>query len=400
MGVPIIDLHLDEAQLVAQVRQACSRWGFFQVVNHGVDPLTRNRFERYMREFFALPVSDKMKVERSADNARGYVGREKTASKWDHKECFDVGNCADWAQDDDALANRLFQGLNGVNRFPAEHVLPGFKDAVRGYFKEMESLSQNVGSLMALGMGAPRNYFVKRMSNKHTSHLRLNHYPEEDAATLVSAVSKEKAPFGVGPHTDSGFLTVLAQDEEVQTLEVHDRQSDQWVSVTPVPDAFTINTGDLCRVFSNGLYHAPLHRVKKSSRERFSAPYFYNPSYATVIEPIDALVTAERPALFEPLIWGYFRAMRVMNNFGVGDYVKVDHWKVLPNGQIPEHVQLQHRFTSSINYEEPFDIEVYERKLKKLKSRNRRRNSNSNNSVKGIVSATVGSNTDKLTSRL
>ena len=29
----------------------------------------------------------------------------------------------------------------------------------------------------------------------------------------------------------------------------------------PVPGAFTINTGDLSVVFSNGLYHAPLHRV-------------------------------------------------------------------------------------------------------------------------------------------
>ena len=357
---PIIDLQQDEAVLVQQIREACARWGFFQVVNHDVDDEVRGDFEQAMRHFFALDRQEKLKCERDERNARGYVGREMTKQRWDHKECFDVGNCADWSVADDTSVNQIFQGLNGTNRFPRDEVLPDFKPKVQRYFHEMEHLSEKLGGLMALGMGGERDYFQRAMTNKHTSHLRMNYYPEE-GKPVDGAVN---APFGVGPHTDSGFLTILAQDEKVHTLQVQDSLTGEWVGVPPVPGAFTINTGDLSVVFSNGLYHAPVHRVLTTTVERYSAPYFYNPSYATEISPIPALVTAVSPAQFHPLPWGYFRAMRVMGNFGdFGEYVKIDHWRVTETGEKPAHVLRAEEFTRSVDYEVPFDIAVYAQKL-------------------------------------
>ena len=62
---PVIDLLASsEEEIVAQVRAACKRWGFFQIVNHGVDPELRQKFEDMMREFFLLPEEDKLKCER------------------------------------------------------------------------------------------------------------------------------------------------------------------------------------------------------------------------------------------------------------------------------------------------------------------------------------------------
>jgi len=351
---PVIDMRgLTEPQLVERIRQACHRWGFFQLVGHGVDPAIRERFEHAMRQFFALPVDQKLLCERSASNARGYVAREMTKQKLDHKECFDVGNPRDWNSADDDEIN---QGLNGVNRFPEDEVLPGFKLTVQQYFAEMEMLSERVSQLMALGMGAERDFFQKALTSRHTSHLRLNHYPE-----LASAVDSDA--LGVGPHTDSGFLTILAQDEEVHTLQVKDRLTEEWVPVTPVHDAFTINTGDLAVIFSNNMYHAPEHRVLAAPKERFSSPYFYAPAYETQIAPLDNLVTPETPSQFWPMQWGYFRAMRAMNNFGAGAYVKVDHWRVEADGSKPEHVQRQEQFAAIADYNAPFDIEVYQQKL-------------------------------------
>jgi len=74
-----------------------------------------------MRDFFALPMHEKLKVERSADNARGFTRSEMTKQKLDHKQCFDVGNWKDFDAKDDDIVN---QGLNGVNRFPEESILP------------------------------------------------------------------------------------------------------------------------------------------------------------------------------------------------------------------------------------------------------------------------------------
>ena len=131
-----------------------------------------------------------MTIERSANNARGYVATETTKGKVDHKECLDIGNQVNWDAAADAPVN---QGLNGTNRLPSDTMLPGFRTIIRRYFAEMDRVATLVSELMALGMGAPRTYFRDAMASAHTSHLRLNHYPE--CADPSSAL-------GVGPHSD------------------------------------------------------------------------------------------------------------------------------------------------------------------------------------------------------
>ena len=105
----MIDLSASEEELVDQVKNACQRWGFFQITAHEVDDELRNRFESMMRAFFALPEEDKMQCERSADNARGFVREEMTKQKLDNKQCFDMGNARDWNSEDDGVVN---QGSN------------------------------------------------------------------------------------------------------------------------------------------------------------------------------------------------------------------------------------------------------------------------------------------------
>merc|ERR1712232_1498068 len=94
------------------------------------------------------------------------------------------------------------------------------------------------------------------------------------------------------------------------------------------------------------------HRVLTCSKERYSAPYFYNPSYGTTIAPVPSMVTAEEPARFWPMEWGYFRAMRVMGNYGdFGEYVKADMWRVEAGAEgKPRHVGRQERFVSTVDY--------------------------------------------------
>jgi hypothetical protein len=110
-----------------------------------------------------------------------------------------------------------------------------------------------------------------------------------------------------------------------------------------------------------------LFAVLGSSQERFSAPYFYNPSYETEIAPVPTLVSDEQPAKFWPMQWGYFRAMRVMGNFGdFGEYVKADMWSVREDGEKPNHVVRQEKFSSGADYTLPFDIQVYAAQMKEL----------------------------------
>ena len=88
-------------------------------------------------------------------------------------------------------------------------------------------------------------------------------------------------------HTDAGALTLLSQDE-VGGLEVC--VNSKWFPVEPVEGAMVINIGDIVQVWSNDLYQAPVHRVQASgNRDRYSLPFFFNPSYDAVYAPLKVL---------------------------------------------------------------------------------------------------------------
>lgn len=72
----------------------------------------------------------------------------------------------------------------------------------------------------------------------------------------------------------------------------------------------------LRQVWSNDRYKAPLHRVKAQlEKERYSAPFFYNPDYKTNYAPLESTITADRPALYTPINWGDFRLRRFQGDF-------------------------------------------------------------------------------------
>lgn len=51
------------------------------------------------------------------------------------------------------------------------------------------------------------------------------------------------------------------------------------------------NIGDCLKSFSNGLYQSTAHRVINSdaSRSRVSVPFFYEPDFEAMVEPIAQL---------------------------------------------------------------------------------------------------------------
>lgn len=119
---------------------------------------------------------------------------------------------------------------------------------------------------------------------------------------------EEGRDLGISPHSDSGFLTVLAQGS-VAGLEVW--HAGKWHLVKPIPGAFVVNVGDMCQVLTNGRYKAPLHRVLASGPEpRYSAAFFFSPAHEAEVAPLPSCIDEAHPALYRPIKWGYFRARR------------------------------------------------------------------------------------------
>ena len=79
-SIPVIDMGpylaggnaAAAAAVVAQVREACLTWGFFHVVNHGIDESLHGRILRQADAFFRLPYSEKMKIAKTPGRYTGY----------------------------------------------------------------------------------------------------------------------------------------------------------------------------------------------------------------------------------------------------------------------------------------------------------------------------------------
>jgi isopenicillin N synthase-like dioxygenase len=100
-----------------------------------------------------------------------------------------------------------------------------------------------------------------------------------------------------------------------------------WHNVTPVPGAFVINIGDMVQLWSNNRYRAALHRVMAMDKvDRYSIPFFFNPSYQTVVEP---LVDLNAGAQYRPVHWGEFRRKRADGDFAdTGKEVQIADYRL------------------------------------------------------------------------
>ncbi len=307
-GVPVIDISSLDACTLAHIDAACLEWGFFHVTGHGVPKTVCDNALTGMRKFFALPRDRKLAVERTATNSWGFYDRELTKNVPDWKEIFDVGP----AGGEGPMAAASPQ-------WPAEPAT--FRPALETFAREAERIAYRILTALSINLGqAPDT--LRACFRDHTSFLRLNHYPAcSDPAPPDSPTVPEYGHLAIGHHTDAGAVTVLLQDDQPGLQVLHDGA---WSTVAPVPDALTINIGDVVQVWSNDRYPAPLHRVTAhASRERFSAPYFFNPGYDTDFAPL-----AGSPR-YQAINWGEYRAARSAGDYAdIGEEIQISHFRM------------------------------------------------------------------------
>jgi isopenicillin N synthase-like dioxygenase len=314
--VPVIDIRRlpDDAATLARLDEACREWGFFQVVGHDIAPAELAGTHAAMRDFFALPGEEKRRVERTVTNAWGFFDRELTKNRRDWKEIFDVGP---------AVTEGALTG--NVPQWPAS--LPGFRPTVLSYYEACERLSYRLLAAISVNLGAAPAALFADFGPRHTSFLRLNHYPRCDRPALPeSPAMPESGCLGIHPHTDAGALTVLLQDEQ-PGLQVE--RGGRWFLVEPRSDALVINIGDIVQVWSNDRYRAAPHRVlANSAADRFSAPFFFNPSVAAVYAPLPSACRGGPPR-YRPIPWGEFRAARAAGDYAdLGEEIQIGHYRI------------------------------------------------------------------------
>jgi isopenicillin N synthase-like dioxygenase len=303
----------DDPEVLAQVDYALREWGCFYVTGFAAttmdDAAMIAALARQMRAFFALPDECKRAVERTEANTWGFYDRELTKNVVDAKQIYDVGPAY------------------GDNRpqWPAE--LPAFRPLVEAYYRACETLAFRLLSAVSLCLGMPEQH-LRRAFDGHTSFLRMNYYPRcPDAARPDAPTGSRDGRFGINHHTDAGAITLLLQDDDQPGLQVFRRGV--WQMVPPLPGTLTVNIGDVVQVWSNDRYPAALHRVIASpDGERFSVPFFFNPSPAADYAPLPGACRNEPPR-YRAITWGEFRARRAAGDYAdVGDEVQISDYRI------------------------------------------------------------------------
>ncbi|CAN0903959.1 Protein DMR6-LIKE OXYGENASE 1 [Linum grandiflorum] len=195
------------------------------------------------------------------------------------------------------------------------------RDEVNPYAGEMERLAFKLIEIISLSLGLPGDRLNGYLENQ-ISFVRINHYPPCPFSDMT---------LGCGQHHDFDVITILAQDN-VGGLEVKSKSDGRWVPVKPTPDAFIINVGDICQVWSNDRYKSVEHRaVTNGEKERYSFAFFSVPSHNVVVKPLEELVSKEDPAKYCPYNWGKFFATRNRSDYNKQNVknIQIQDFKIL-----------------------------------------------------------------------
>jgi isopenicillin N synthase-like dioxygenase len=291
--IPIVDIGAlggggsAESAVVAAIRDAAENVGFFYAANHGIALAEIRGMFAACERFFALPQArrDAIYLVKSP-NYRGYLPigvLGQTDRPRDLLESFNVGR--ELGPDDPDV--RAGRPLHGANQWPDD--LPGFRDAIIRYYGLMDGLMRRLLQGFAMAAGLPRDGFDP-MFRKPLTQMRLMHYPAQEVA--------QGNMIGARAHRDFGFFTILLQDE-VGGLEVSN-QAGEWVVAPPMEGTFVINVAEMLKLVTNGRFASALHRViNRYGRERYSVPFFVNPGFDAVLEPLPQFVDAAHPAAFD-----------------------------------------------------------------------------------------------------
>ncbi|XXG61679.1 hypothetical protein AAC387_Pa05g0226 [Persea americana] len=76
-SIPIIDmerlvLQESSAAELERLHSACKKWGFFQLVNHGVSSSLVEGMKSEMQDFFKLPLEEKKRFWQNTEDVEGF----------------------------------------------------------------------------------------------------------------------------------------------------------------------------------------------------------------------------------------------------------------------------------------------------------------------------------------
>ncbi|KAK9051237.1 hypothetical protein SSX86_027863 [Deinandra increscens subsp. villosa] len=263
-----------------QVHEALTEYGFFRASMAGMSPEFASSLFSSLDQLFDLPLETKQKSI-SDKPFHGYIGNSPTMPLYESMAIPD----AQVAGEVEAFTN-----------FVWAHGNPEFSKSIRNICDKLYWLDRMVRKIIMESLGL-QQYSDDHMNN--TKHLlRVAKYKGVDRDETDSIT-------GLTSHIDKTTLSILYQNK-VEGLELQTRAG-EWIRVEQSLDSFTVFSGEVFHAWSNGLLHAPYHRVMMTGNEaRYSLGLFSVPKPGYITRVPDELVDEEHPLLFNPFDYDEF----------------------------------------------------------------------------------------------
>ncbi|KAI8532344.1 hypothetical protein RHMOL_Rhmol11G0207300 [Rhododendron molle] len=279
---PIIDFSLltsddphQRSKTIQDLDRACRDWGFFMLVNHGVSERLMKEVLEGSKEFFNLPVEEKME----------FAGR-------------DIWQPIRFGTGVDVKFEKFFFWRDFLKvivhpQFHFPNKPKGFSEVAREYCKSTREVTTELLKGISKGLGLEECY-IEKETNFDTGFQLF-------AANLYPPCPQPELAIGIPAHTDHSLLTLLIENE-IGGLQI--QHNGEWFNVNSIPNSFVVNTGDHLEILSNGRYKSVSHRaVVNNTATRISIAAPHGPSLETAVGPAPELVDGEtgRPAVYMPM---------------------------------------------------------------------------------------------------
>jgi isopenicillin N synthase-like dioxygenase len=310
--VPVIDVgrwfdgdEIARDGIARQIDDACKEWGFLIICGHRMDPSLMQAVADVSRNFFDLPVEEKMKADAKIHGGRGYYGMKSKAFERSYGKADAPGDLREsfsYRADIDPLVGQpagIMATAEKTGFWPARPRV--MQQTWTDYLQACDRLAADLMQICARALVLPDTWFDDKI-DRPMSSIVAQHYPALEAAP-------EPGQIRGSAHTDFGTLTLLMAEDKPGGLQVMGTDGN-WHDLKPISGAYIVNLGDMMAQWTNDRWRSTLHRVVNppldsgKAARRLSIVYFHNANYDAVIECIPSCTDERNPPKYPPMISG------------------------------------------------------------------------------------------------